>query len=426
MTNFYYINRIICFCKNRIKNISILILALVFNNQIATSYDFFIDGIYYYYGDNHEVSVAQGEQKYEGHVVIPDSIIINGISLRVTKIASNAFAECKNLLAVSLPKSVSRIGADAFLNCENLVNINLSNIVYFGDNSFKGCSNIESIDFIDADLYIGRSAFSNCYKLKSLYFPPCNDYEYEPRTRIFDNAFEYCFNVTSVYLSGRVCDLFDYAFANCGKIETLSFEDNGNSMKFFYEGGIINYHHFMNVYPKYVYIGRSTWPKGPTSFNHYFSPVHLDETKVLAIGKNRNSDLVSNCELAKKLEKVYVMIDHPLGSSDIMFNNSVYINAVLYVPKGKKEEYLQCTPWKNFLNIQEMDIEDMWHGHGVPEGYEDIQGDVNGDSEVNIADINAVINMILSSSSNLNGDVNHDLEINIADINEIINIILSN
>ena len=53
-----------------------------------------------------------------------------------------------------------------------------------------------------------------------------------------------------------------------------------------------------------------------------------------------------------------------------------------------------------------------------------IRGDVNGDGEVNIADINAVIDMILSGSSNLLGDVNGDGEINIADINAIIDLIL--
>ncbi len=54
-------------------------------------------------------------------------------------------------------------------------------------------------------------------------------------------------------------------------------------------------------------------------------------------------------------------------------------------------------------------------------------GDVNGDGEVNIADINAIIDIILSDSgsSNRNADVNHDGEINIADINAIIDIILS-
>lgn len=54
-----------------------------------------------------------------------------------------------------------------------------------------------------------------------------------------------------------------------------------------------------------------------------------------------------------------------------------------------------------------------------------IKGDVNGDGEVNIADINAVIDMILSGNSNANGDVNNDGEVNIADINAIIDMILN-
>ncbi len=53
-----------------------------------------------------------------------------------------------------------------------------------------------------------------------------------------------------------------------------------------------------------------------------------------------------------------------------------------------------------------------------------IKGDVNNDGEVNIADVNAVIDMILSSGSSPSADVNSDGEVNIADVNEIIDIIL--
>ena len=56
---------------------------------------------------------------------------------------------------------------------------------------------------------------------------------------------------------------------------------------------------------------------------------------------------------------------------------------------------------------------------------EAIMGDVNGDSEVNIADVNAVIAMILSGNTSTLGDVNGDGEVNIADVNAIIVIILS-
>ena len=54
-----------------------------------------------------------------------------------------------------------------------------------------------------------------------------------------------------------------------------------------------------------------------------------------------------------------------------------------------------------------------------------LAGDVNGDGEVNIADVNAVIDMILSGNTLPTGDVNNDGEINIADVNALINIILS-
>ena len=41
-------------------------------------------------------------------------------------------------------------------------------------------------------------------------------------------------------------------------------------------------------------------------------------------------------------------------------------------------------------------------------------GDVNGDGEVNIADINAVIDVILGGATNPGADVNNDGEVNIA------------
>ena len=49
---------------------------------------------------------------------------------------------------------------------------------------------------------------------------------------------------------------------------------------------------------------------------------------------------------------------------------------------------------------------------------------MNGDGEVNIADVNAVVDMILSGVYYAKGDVNCDGEVNIADINLLISIIL--
>ena len=60
------------------------------------------------------------------------------------------------------------------------------------------------------------------------------------------------------------------------------------------------------------------------------------------------------------------------------------------------------------------------------EGSGDLTGDVNEDGEVNIADVNEVIAMILSQSSDLKGDLNGDMEVNIADVNALMDIILNN
>ena len=59
-----------------------------------------------------------------------------------------------------------------------------------------------------------------------------------------------------------------------------------------------------------------------------------------------------------------------------------------------------------------------------------VPGDVNGDGEINIADINAVVALLIGTSSQsfplLLADVNADGEVNIADVNKIIDSILKN
>ena len=50
--------------------------------------------------------------------------------------------------------------------------------------------------------------------------------------------------------------------------------------------------------------------------------------------------------------------------------------------------------------------------------------DVNIDGEVNISDVNAVIDLILSGVTGATGDVNRDGEVNISDVNALIDWIL--
>jgi hypothetical protein len=101
-----------------------------------------------------------------------------------------------------------------------------------------------------------------------------------------------------------------------------------------------------------------------------------------------------------------------------------YSGRTLHVLQGKADAYRVNENWYPYF---EQIVEDL------------IMGDVNGDGEVNIADINNVIHIIVNGGGSGHGhspddsgidwinsaDVNGDGEINIADINVIINIILS-
>ena len=70
------------------------------------------------------------------------------------------------------------------------------------------------------------------------------------------------------------------------------------------------------------------------------------------------------------------------------------------------------------LLVSKMMIEDI-----TPDA--PVTGDVNSDGEVNISDINALIDMILSGNADVKGDINSDHEVNVSDINALINIILN-
>ena len=61
---------------------------------------------------------------------------------------------------------------------------------------------------------------------------------------------------------------------------------------------------------------------------------------------------------------------------------------------------------------------------GPRQAYSNIQGDVNADGEVNIADINVLIGHILHSTFDTQADLNEDGEVTIADVNIVIGIIL--
>ena len=113
--------------------------------------------------------------------------------------------------------------------------------------------------------------------------------------------------------------------------------------------------------------------------------------------------------------KLHVFLD---GSIVDIFVNDTWAFAVRLFPNDANQieaEAFATTATSARINAWTLD----------PSTSPGIKGDVNGDGEVNIADVNAIIGIILANGSSAAADVNDDGEVNIADVNAVIKIILS-
>ena len=98
------------------------------------------------------------------------------------------------------------------------------------------------------------------------------------------------------------------------------------------------------------------------------------------------------------------------GPSNVQTEDVTYVN---------KTSFFEVTTQTNKYQVK--DVTDIY----LPYLNEDLTGDVNNDGEVNIADINTLVDMILSGDTSSAGDVDEDNEVGISDVNALINIILA-
>ena len=109
-----------------------------------------------------------------------------------------------------------------------------------------------------------------------------------------------------------------------------------------------------------------------------------------------------------------------------VFSTKTTNEGTLFVPTGATGAYQETNGWKDFKNIVEIsDAEFNEAIDHLDEMYGYVEGDANGDREVNISDVNTIVDAILDGKQEINYDMNDDFEINIADINAVINMILS-
>ena len=365
----------------------------------------------------------------------------------VTEIGINAFYSCTGLTSIDIPNSVTSIGVSAFCNCTGLTSIvvesgnpkydsrnNCNAIIETASNTLiVGCENTIIPNTVTA---IGNSAFDNFSGLTSIDIP-------NSVTSIGDEAFWGCSGLTSITIPNSVTFIGDGAFHDCTGLTSVNIHDLDAWCK-------IDFHNFYSnplYYAQHLFIdGEETTdlviPESVTSIGGYafygctgLTSVTIPNS-VTSIGEEAfygcsglTSVTIPNSVTSvggkafynsSGLTDVYCYIADPLrvslaGDAFDLYDADAS-ERTLHVLPGTTEAYYYNEWYWYFDQV----IEDL-----IPEP-EPLPGDVNGDREVNIADVNAVINIILSGNgNNTAADVNGDGEINIADVNAVIDIILN-
>ena len=149
--------------------------------------------------------------------------------------------------------------------------------------------------------------------------------------------------------------------------------------------------------------------------------IDMTVTWVTEQWKNSNFDVSKVALTAAILDENDVALDsvtYRLTSSTVSRTN--YLEMSIAIPRGLTTTSLRFAAWKADVNslgaVRQVVVTSTLHG------------DVNLDGEVNIADVNAVTDIILGADADEDlrhrADVNRDNEVGVADINSVIDIIM--
>lgn len=212
--------------------------------------------LYFDFLPNGKVYIKQKDQNSvyfipSGDLVIPGSIVYDGVNWEIEYIGNDAFQSCDNLTSVVISDSITSIGRRAFKLCRRLTSIVIGNgITSIGENAFYFCDALTStiyngtiaqwcnISFdgsyanpisyshnltidgaiITTNLVVPDSvteikpyAFYGCSSLSSIIIPNCV-------TNIGAWAFSGCDHLTNITLGSGLQTIGGYAFRGCTQV----------------------------------------------------------------------------------------------------------------------------------------------------------------------------------------------------------------
>ena len=158
------------------------------------------------YSADRTILLHYAAQKSDTSFTVPASVY---------RIDGGAFADCKNLVYVSLPETVDSMGWDIFENCTALTTVNIPSNLTEISSMFNNCSSLQAVTLPDGLISINNDTFKNCSSLQSINIP-------DTVKKIDVNAFYGCSSLKQIRIPASVTFIGSDAFAMCESLENIT------------------------------------------------------------------------------------------------------------------------------------------------------------------------------------------------------------
>lgn len=142
-----------------------------------------------------------------------ESVLVDGVFYNQEK---TKLIECpRHLKKLTVIDGVTAIGEEAFKDCESLVSVELpASLKTIGEEAFKNCKSLKTVDLPEGVTEIGEYAFQDCESLEKMSLPGS-------LTELPDCVFSRCSSLETVKLSEGLQAISEYAFRECSALASL-------------------------------------------------------------------------------------------------------------------------------------------------------------------------------------------------------------
>lgn len=261
----------------------------------------------------------------------------------ITEIPENAFSNCTSLKTVKLPPTVTKIADDAFADCKKLEEIQgLSNckISEIGKDAFAGCYNLKTFDISSATITsLPDTICSNMYALTSIHLP-------KTLTSIGTSALEGCKKLEEItgISDCKLTSIGANAFASCSALKEVDLSKSSFTAL------------PTSAFAKDTALTSVKLPDSLTEIGEKafvgcgaMEKIDLSNTKLTTIGKNAMAEMndlmyINLPDTVKNVGQSAFDISVPLDSSDTAFMPTIISENVNPSDVGYTEN--NTSPWK--------------------------------------------------------------------------------